>query len=361
MDIISLNEAATANSRIEIINANPDSTSGIITTPKTIASGETVTIPSGRVAVLPNTIVEGNVVVEAGAEIFVPAGAMYGSRVMYEKINYIATQGQTVFSVNYDLGSVDVYVNGIRLANTDFTATTLTSVTLTSGLNAGDIVELVSFGAFTVADTYTKAETDNALNFKVDKELVTITTGTATFTATTNNINLTGIGVGVEIGDVIQISGAEDAKNNSEFTVEVITDTNNIIVNQAHANKDTSKNVAARASDTGVTVKLLAKWYNAPIGLGQDWVTVKTIRVINTVYTNNTNRTISVSIYGNSGSSNPGSYSVSIKVNGVVLGLGGVHNASFPGGTVYTNLSKNDTYSAENWGGNTTTDWLELR
>ena len=75
MDIISLNEAATANSRIEIINANPDSASGIVTVPKTIASGETVTIPSGRVAVLPNVQVDGTVVVEAGGEIFVPAGA----------------------------------------------------------------------------------------------------------------------------------------------------------------------------------------------------------------------------------------------------------------------------------------------
>ena len=75
MDIISFNEAATANSRIEIINANPDSTSGIVTVPKTIASGETITIPAGRVAVLPNVVVDGDLVVEAGGEIFVPAGA----------------------------------------------------------------------------------------------------------------------------------------------------------------------------------------------------------------------------------------------------------------------------------------------
>ena len=110
----------------------------------------------------------------------------------------------------------------------------------------------------------------------------TIATGTATFNATTNNINLTGIGIGVEIGDVIQISGADDSKNNSKFTVEVITDNNNIIVNQAHANKGTSKNVANRSGDTGVTVQLLAKWYNAPLGLGQAWVDVT--RTANVTY-----------------------------------------------------------------------------
>lgn len=126
--------------------------------------------------------------------------------------------------------------------------------------------------------------------------LKTIATGTATFNSTTNNINLTGIGIGVEIGDVIQISGADDSKNNSEFTVEVKTDANNIIVNQAHANKGTNKNVANRSGDTGVTVKLLAKWYNASAGLGQDWVNVTANRAINTNYPNNTKRELKVKI-----------------------------------------------------------------
>ena len=135
-------------------------------------------------------------------------------------------------------------------------------------------------------------------------ELKTIATGTATFTATTNNINLTGIGVDVEIGDVIQISGAEDAKNNSEFTIEVITDANNIIVNQAHANKGTSKNVAARASDTGVTVKLLAKGYNASDGLGQDWVNVTPNRALNVTYPNATNRSIIIALISTFGPAN---------------------------------------------------------
>ena len=152
----------------------------------------------------------------------------------------------------------------------------------------------------------TDMEVSSAITDAVQTGLValqTIATGTATFTATTNNINLTGIGVGVEIGDVIQISGAEDSKNNSEFTIEVITDANNIIVNQAHANKGTSKNVATRASDTGVTVKLLAKWYNAPLGLGQDWVNVLTSRSVGTTYINNIKRPILLTTSPNNTSS----------------------------------------------------------
>ena len=126
-------------------------------------------------------------------------------------------------------------------------------------------------------------------------DLKIIATGTATFTATTNNISLTGIGIGVEIGDVIQISGAIDAKNNSEFTVEVITDANNIIVNQAHANKGTTKNVATQSGDSNVTVKLLSKWYNADDKLGRGWVDVSASRIFGVSYPNNTNRAFGIS------------------------------------------------------------------
>lgn len=76
MDIISFSEAATANSRIEKINANPDSSSGIVTVPKTIASGETITIPAGRVAILPNVQIDG--VLNVDGEVFIPSGATLG-------------------------------------------------------------------------------------------------------------------------------------------------------------------------------------------------------------------------------------------------------------------------------------------
>lgn len=76
MDIIVYNEASTANERIEKFNANPDSNSGILTQPKVIEAGETVTIKSGRQAILANTLIEGDLVIEAGGEVFIPAGAV---------------------------------------------------------------------------------------------------------------------------------------------------------------------------------------------------------------------------------------------------------------------------------------------
>ena len=78
-----------------------------------------------------------------------------------ERQVYTATQGQTVFSVVYDTGFVDTYLNGVKLqAGVDFTATNGTSITLTTGATAGDIVDIVAFGAFSIADVYTQTQAD---------------------------------------------------------------------------------------------------------------------------------------------------------------------------------------------------------
>lgn len=96
MDIISFNEAATANSRVEIINANPDSTSGVVTVPSTIATGETITVPAGRTAILPDITVEGDLVVEGN--VFIPTGSTYTQdTIKTEAISNVA--GTTVVDV----------------------------------------------------------------------------------------------------------------------------------------------------------------------------------------------------------------------------------------------------------------------
>lgn len=184
-------------------------------------------------------------------------------------------------------------------------------------------------------------------------DLKIIATGTATFTATTNNINLTGIGVGVEIGDVIQISGAEDSKNNSEFTIEVITDANNIIVNQAHANKGTQKNVANRASDTGVTVKLLAKWYNASNTLGRHFIYMRNVRAYNIDYINNTGRDMDINYTFESATAgmqaivlqingNPAGYTSSYTSTGSTVGVSA--SSTIPKGATYKFVPAGSNY-----------------
>ena len=75
---------------------------------------------------------------------------------------YTASASQTLFSgadsngktlAYQDGGYVDVYLNGVLLQDTiDYTATTKTSITLVSGATAGDLVEIVAYGIFSVAD-----------------------------------------------------------------------------------------------------------------------------------------------------------------------------------------------------------------
>jgi len=76
------------------------------------------------------------------------------------RFEYTATAGQTTFTgadnnsatMAYDAGFIDVYLNGVKLANADFTATTGTSVVLASGASVNDILMVVAYGTFELAN-----------------------------------------------------------------------------------------------------------------------------------------------------------------------------------------------------------------
>lgn len=83
------------------------------------------------------------------------------------RAKYTATAGQTTFAMTYDVGFVDVYLNGLKLeSGVEFTANNGTSVILATGATAGDVVDMIAFGIFSVANTYTKAEADALLGAK---------------------------------------------------------------------------------------------------------------------------------------------------------------------------------------------------
>jgi len=70
-----------------------------------------------------------------------------------QRQTYTATAGQTSFSITYNVGYVDVYLNGVKqLVGTDFTATNGSTVVFASGLAAGDIVDMVAYGTFTLSN-----------------------------------------------------------------------------------------------------------------------------------------------------------------------------------------------------------------
>ena len=91
--------------------------------------------------------------------------AVNGLREIYQ---YVATANQTVFpatgTIAYDQtaggAAISVYLNGVLLKTTDYTATNGTSITLASGAAVNDEVTIHTFGAFNVSDTYSRSAAD---------------------------------------------------------------------------------------------------------------------------------------------------------------------------------------------------------
>jgi len=100
---------------------------------------------------------------------------------------FTATSGQTSFATaGYTPQFIDVYLNGVKLAAADYTATNGSDVVLASGAASGDILEVVAFSAFTVADqaftgtttaanlTVTGAFTSQGIDDNADAVAITI-------------------------------------------------------------------------------------------------------------------------------------------------------------------------------------------
>jgi len=95
---------------------------------------------------------------------------------------YQATAGQTSFSgsdadsktLTYtDSLYMDVYQNGVLLKpGTDYTATTGTTVVLVTSASLNDVVEMVVYDVFGVADSYTKSESDTRYPFKGNDSII---------------------------------------------------------------------------------------------------------------------------------------------------------------------------------------------
>ena len=95
---------------------------------------------------------------------------------------YQATAGQTSFSgsdsdaktLTYqDSLYMDVYQNGVLLKpGTDYTATTGTSVVLVTAASLNDVVEMIIYDTFSIANSYTKAESDTRYPFKGNNSII---------------------------------------------------------------------------------------------------------------------------------------------------------------------------------------------
>ena len=125
--------------------------------------------------------------------------------------SFTATANQTTFTVNYTVGNILVFMNGAKLNSADFTATNGTSVVLTSGATAGDIVEVVEYGGAsanysTTSFTATANQTAFSGSYNVNKSAVYLN-GVLLLPTTDYSISASAVTLasGASLGDILQV------------------------------------------------------------------------------------------------------------------------------------------------------------
>jgi hypothetical protein len=116
-----------------VYNTTTDSSGGPFTV--TFASGG-----GGASAVATrNTIIT---IVCDGTNVYTSSSAVSN---VYNRTNFTATAAQTTFTVSYTPSRLDVYVNGVLLDPTDYTASNGTTVVLGVACSAGDLVSIMTY------------------------------------------------------------------------------------------------------------------------------------------------------------------------------------------------------------------------
>ena len=120
---------------------------------------------------------------------------------------YTATASQTTFTgassegvtLSYaDTSYIDVFQNGVLLGNADYTSTSGTSVVLAQGASADDLIVIVVYDVFSVADTVSKTNGgtfDNGITIDADGATV-LTVDRATSDGTIIDVQKSGSTVG---------------------------------------------------------------------------------------------------------------------------------------------------------------------
>ena len=119
----------------------------------------------------------------SGVDVSIVAGV---ASVTVEKANktvtkYTATANQTTFAATYALGYVDVFLNGVKLSEDQYTATNTTSIVLDEGATVDDIIEIV---AFNFATGGSSGGGDSNFSIKSGIATEAISAGIATFATT---------------------------------------------------------------------------------------------------------------------------------------------------------------------------------
>ncbi len=164
--ISNINTVAGANSNITTVVNNLASVNNFAEVYRISANAPTTSLNSGDLWFDSTN----NILKVYGSSGFQNAGSSINGT--SARFKYVATANQTTFSgadansetLAYDPLYLDVYLNGVHLDPSDYTATTGTSVVLSSGASVGDILYIVGFGTFNVASVAGSAITSGTIN-----------------------------------------------------------------------------------------------------------------------------------------------------------------------------------------------------
>ena len=103
----------------------------------------------------------------------------------------IASAGQTSFAVSggYITGYVDVYLNGVALASSDFTATNNTNIVLNVAAEINDEFKSIAYFPVSLVDTYRASQVD-ALIANLDSDLTGVNTSIANLDSDLTGVNI---------------------------------------------------------------------------------------------------------------------------------------------------------------------------
>lgn len=231
---------------------------------------------------------------------------------------FTATAAQTTFTVSggYTVGLVDVFINGVKLAAADFTATNGTTVVLGTGTGVGNIVEIVKYvSAFTTAVETTRTLTINGTTYDLS----------ANRTWSIDNASL-GAQAQLNGTGLVRMSGTTVSYDNATYaTQSYVTTAVANLVNSAPSTLDTLNELATALGNdanfaTTITTSIGTKQAQLN-GTGFVKISGTTISYDNSTYLTSASLTSYIPYTGATGAVNLGAYD--LKVNGLTIGKGG--------------------------------------
>jgi hypothetical protein len=176
------------------------------------------------------------------------------------RFRYVATSGQTTFSgadsasatLTYTVNNIAVHRNGVTLDTSEYTASNGTSIVLNVAAGTGDVIDIIAFKSFTVADALSAVSGGTVNGAVTITGVTTVQAGTVSAPAITTTGD-TNTGIYFPAADTIAFSegGVESMRIDSSGNVGIGTSSPTYRLDVAQAGATTISSSFAMARITG--------------------------------------------------------------------------------------------------------------